>query len=98
MSLIDDIKPSLRISKMNLAFDIEVQDLIDAARQDLKLAGISSVKADAEDNIDPLIKRAITTYAKANFGYDNPDADRLKDSYESLKNHMSLSGDYNAVP
>jgi hypothetical protein len=83
---------------MNLAFDIEVQDLIDAARQDLKLAGISSVKADAEDNIDPLIKRAITTYAKANFGYDNPDADRLKDSYESLKNHMSLSGDYNAVP
>jgi uncharacterized phage protein (predicted DNA packaging) len=83
---------------MNMAFDTEVQDLIDAARQDLKLAGISSVKADAEDDIDPLIKRAITTYAKANFGYDNPDADRLKDSYESLKNHMSLSGDYNAVP
>jgi uncharacterized phage protein (predicted DNA packaging) len=98
LSLIDDIKPTLRISKMNLAFDTEVSDLIDAARQDLKLAGISSVKVDAEDNIDPLIKRAITTYTKANFGYDNPDADRLKDSYESLKNHMSLSGDYNAVP
>lgn len=98
MSLFDDIKPALRISKSNKAFDTEVQDLIDAARQDLKLAGISASMVGAENGIDPLIKRAITTYTKANFGYDNPDADRLKDSYESLKNHMSLSGDYNAVP
>lgn len=98
MPLKDDIKQTLRISKSNNAFDTEVQDLIDAARQDLKLAGISTEKVDSEENIDPLIKRAITTYTKANFGYDNPDADKLKESYESLRNHMSLSGDYNVVP
>ncbi|HFK2719152.1 TPA: hypothetical protein ACG1DY_005001, partial [Escherichia coli] len=75
--------------------DEEVIDLIEAARQDLILSGVSSEKA--EDDSDPLIKRAVTTYVKANFGFDNPDAKRLQESYDMLKNHLSLAGDYNAL-
>lgn len=96
--LIDDIKITLRISKTNLAFDSEIEDLIETARQDLKLAGVSANIVDAETDQDPLIKRAITTYVKANFGWDNPDADRLQKAYDSLKMHLSLAGDYNAIP
>jgi uncharacterized phage protein (predicted DNA packaging) len=92
--MLDDIKTVLRIR--NNAFDGEIVDLIDAARHDLMLSGVSSLKV--QDENDPLIKRAISIYVKANFGYDNPDADRLSNSYDLLKNHLSLAGDYNAVP
>lgn len=85
--MLHSIKQALRIN--NSAFDEEVQDLIDAGELDLKLAGIYFV-----DSEDPLIKRAITTYCKAHFGYDNPEADRFNDSYIMLKQHLSLAGDY----
>ncbi len=44
--------------------------------------------------MDPLLKRAITLYCKAHFGYDNADAERFAQSYEMLKIHLSLSSDY----
>lgn len=91
--MLNDVKLSLRI--INNHFDGEIQDLIDAARMDLKQSGVSHDKANSDD--DALIKRAITTYCKANFGYDNPDADRFAKSYEMLKQHLSLAGDYNAT-
>ncbi|MCM3600634.1 DNA-packaging protein [Robertmurraya korlensis] len=91
--MLKDIKIALRIN--HTALDSEVLDLIEEARHDLMLSGISSIKAN--DDSDPLIKRAIKTYAKANFGWDNPDSEKLKISYESLKNHLASSGDYNAV-
>lgn len=91
MALLDDTKTALRISLTTTDFDIEVQDLIDAAKADLGLSGVIAVA-----ETDPLIKRAIITYCKAHFGYDNPDADRLAKSYEMLKSHLSLAEDYNA--
>lgn len=94
--MLDDIKVVLRISKSNTALDSEILDLIEAARHDLMLSGISSEKAN--DEMDPLIRRAVSTYVKANFGFDNPDVDRLQRSYDLLKIHLSLSGDYNAIP
>jgi len=90
MALLDDIKLTLRIS--NTAFDSEITDLISAARSDLKLSGILESKTD--DDNDPLIKRAITTYVKANFGWNNPDAEKLQKSYDMLKSHLSLSQEY----
>lgn len=84
--ILEDVKRSLRIT--NSHFDSEVQDLIDASELDLQLSGISYVE------VDQLIKRAITTYVKAHFGYDNADADRFNDSYVMLKQHLCLSGDY----
>ena len=47
--------------------------------------------------MDPLLKRAITLYCKGHFGYDNPDAERFVASYEKLRDHLSLSSDYQAV-
>lgn len=91
MALLDDVKLALRISSS--AFDSEVQDLIDAAKSDLQLSGVAAEKADA-DEPDALIKRAITTYVKANFGFDNPDAERLQRAYDMLKAHLTLSTEY----
>lgn len=90
MALIDDIKTALRIS--NTAFDSEITDLISAARSDLVLSGILESKVN--DDTDPLIKRAITVYVKANFGWNNPDAEKLQQSYNMLKSHLALSQEY----
>lgn len=87
--MLEDVKLALRIS--NTVYDSEVNDLIESARLDLIQSGVSSELANSED---PLIKRAITTYCKANFGYDNPEAERFQEAYNMLKQHLSLAGDY----
>jgi len=89
MPILDDTKLSLRLTGSD--FDIEVQDLIEAAKLDLKLSGVLEAKI---IDTDPLIKRAIILYCKAHFGYDNPDADRFMESYNMLKTHLTLSSDY----
>jgi uncharacterized phage protein (predicted DNA packaging) len=88
--LLDDVKTSLRVS--HFALDVEISDLIEAARHDLQLSGISLIKVN--DEKDPLIKRAITVYVKANFVPDGNEAERFQRSYDMLKNHLTLAGDY----
>jgi hypothetical protein len=88
--MLADVKDALRLSGTDL--DIEVQDLIDAAKADLQLSG---VHADKIVDTDPLIKRAVIVYAKANFGYDDPKlSERFQESYISLKHHLTLSAEY----
>ena len=91
MALLEDVKLALRITSS--AFDPEVQDLIDVAKADLQLSGVHPNRLDEGD---PLIRRAIITYAKANFGYDNPEAERFQRSYDMLKAHLTLSQEYTA--
>ena len=86
--MLNKIKQSLRIT--HNALDNEIQDLIDAARADLRISGVVKL-----DETDPLIIRAITVYSKANFGLDNADSEKYQQSYESLKTHLALSGEYN---
>lgn len=93
MNVREEVKQALRISESNTAFDEEIQTLIDAARLDLIQAGISNELVNASEP-DALIKRAIVTFAKAHFGYDNPEADRFNQAYTMLKQHLSLYGDY----
>ncbi len=88
--MLQDIKTALRVS--HTALDAEITDLIEAARHDLILSGVSSVKA--QDDTDPLIKRAITVYVKANFNADDQAAERFQSSYDSLKANLSLAVDY----
>jgi len=95
MALLDDVKLALRISPGTTAYDGEVQDLIAAAKADLKRAGVDPTKVDAADDaLDPLIKRAIVVKCKAEFGFDNPDAERLSRAYEHLVTALTLSQDY----
>lgn len=91
MALIDDAKLALRITSS--AYDDEVDMLIDAAKADLLLSGVASAALEA-DEPDPLVKRAIILYCKAEFGLDNPDAERYMASFRSLETHLALSTEY----
>lgn len=89
--LLDDVKNALRVSGPD--FDIEIQDLIEAAKADLALAGITKL-----DETDSLIKRAVVLYCKANFGYEDPTmAELFNKSYQSLKTHLALSQEYTVI-
>lgn len=89
--LLDDARQALRIKTKIL--DNEIQDLIDAAKSDLMLSGVLQAKINNESN-DPLIKRAIILYCKANFGLDNLESDKYQAAYNSLKTHLTLSIEY----
>src|SRR5690606_27926153 len=91
MAVLDDVNVALRISPGSTAHDGEAQELKEAATADLLRSGADPAEL-AE--LIPLIKRAIVTYCKANFGWDNPDADRLQRAYDLLKAHLTLSQDY----
>ena len=82
-------KSALRISSSTTAYNGEITDLISACIADLGLVGLLNTV-----DTDALVKRAIITYCKANFGWNNPDAEKLQQSYEMLRNHLSLSQDY----
>ncbi len=87
MALIDEVKVALRIR--NTAFDGEIHGLIEACKVDLSIAGVKVI-----NEVDPLTKQAIVLYCKGNFGYDdNPE--RFLQAFNSLKQSMSLCGDYN---
>ena len=88
--MLEVVKKALRVSHNVL--DDEIDDLIEAARTDLKLSGVSGFKSN--DDTDPLIKRAIIMYTKANFIPDAKEAERFQLSYGMLKNHLTLAGDY----
>lgn len=89
--MLQEVKVALRIS--NTVYDGEIEGLIDAGKRDLEIAGVAILPL----LDDPLIKRAVILYCKAHFGFDNKDADRFLDAYVMLKQHLSLSGDYNAL-
>ena len=80
----------LRIASAD--FDGEITDLIRAAREDLVLGGVLPERT--RDEADPLIKRAVASYVKAEFGLDNDDADKYRAAYERLKVSLALASDY----
>lgn len=84
------IRRYLRINHTH--FDAEITDLIGAARADLLLGGIKADKVN--DESDALIKRAIVVYVKAEFGLDNADTEKYRESYNMLKRHLMLSSEY----
>ena len=88
--MLEDVKAALRVNGDDL--NLEIQDLIEAAKADLILSGVHKDKV--KDN-DPLIKRAVTVYCKAHFGYDDSKiVERFEQSYISLKHHLTLSTEY----
>ncbi len=88
--LVYSVRQYLRISHTH--FDAEITDLIGAAQADLLLGGIKASKVN--DESDALIKRAIVCYVKAEFGLDNADAEKYRESYNMLKRHLMLSSEY----
>lgn len=89
MSLLSDVKACLRITSSS--HDTEITDLIDACKEDLKLAGILSGKiTDTDSNI----KRAIITYCKANFGLDNANSVGYTNAYNIMLGKLSVDYHY----
>ena len=46
---------------------------------------------------DALVIRAITLYCKSEFGFDDK-AEKFRQSYDTLKMRLALSGEYNTAP
>lgn len=88
MALLNDVKTACRVT--STAYDTELTDLISASIADLGITDISLIDAS-----DPLIKRAVLTYCKMNFGEaEDGKYDRLKASYDEQKAQLLMSGKY----
>lgn len=88
--MLEKVKLALRIT--TTVFDSELNDLIDAAKVDLGIAGVL-VPVTTDSNLDVIIQKAIITYCKLNFG--EPDEyDRLKRSYDEQKAQLSMATGY----
>ena len=92
--------PMLTAVKLAMAitvtdYDEELNDLIAAARADLKSNGI---KVDAlAAASDPLLLQAVKTYCRAMF-QSPADYDKLLDSYNMQKGHMMHCTGYTTWP
>lgn len=84
--ILSSVKLALRIATE--AYDSELTDLIEAAKQDLGIAGVI-----VPTELTAIVKEAITTYCKMNFGIPE-DADRLKRSYDEQKAQLSTASGY----
>lgn len=84
--MLEMVKSALRI-RTN-AFDVELVMLIQAAQLDMGIAGVT-----LPSELDAVVKMAIITYVKMNFG--EPDEyDRLKASYDEQKAQLSMATGY----
>lgn len=86
MAIIDDVRLALRIT--TTTFDNELTNLINAAKIDLGIAGVT-----LPTELDAICNLAIVTYCKCNFGQPD-DYDRLKRSYDEQKAQLSMATGY----
>lgn len=91
MSLLDDARRATRT--VSTEMDEELKDLIAAALTDMRRTGVRESLLDPS-SIDPLPKMAVLLYVKANYGYDNSEADRFMASYRQTVADL-LNGDQN---
>ena len=84
--MLQTVKLALRITTD--AFDTELSDLIEAGMIDLTQAGIVNM-----DTSDPMIRRAVITFCRLNFGQPD-DFDRLKKSYDEQKAQLGMATGY----
>jgi len=87
--MLEKVKLALRI--VTDAFDTELNELIDAAKIDLGIAGV-----ELPETLDAICERAIITYCKVNFGEQDRTEmyDRLKASYDEQKAQLSMATGY----
>lgn len=82
------VKLTLRIKTD--AYDDEISNLISSALLDLGIAGVV-----IPDDLDSILKQAVATYVKMNFGslmeYERR---QLKESYDEQKAQLSMCSSY----
>ena len=83
---VEKVKTALHVRSS--IYDDEIDDLIDAAKADLGLAGV----IDARDTTEPLILQAIKTYCRMHFHHlEASEYDRLKASYDEQKAQLQTA-------
>lgn len=85
-------KVRLALRYVDSALDSEIQDIIDAAKLDLKRVGVVVPELDSE--IDAQMEVAIILYARWQFDFEN-DGNRYKAMYFDKRADLALCGDYN---
>lgn len=88
-TLTEKMRAALRISSTSEKITEEINDCIAACKADLANDGVNRI-----DEKDGLIIRAVTLYCKAEFGYNN-NAEKFRNSYDTLKMRLSMSQEYN---
>lgn len=85
--MLNKVKLDLRITHGKM--DADIQDNIEACKLDLKRVGINAI-----DDTDPLIIKVVKLYVRSQYNFEN-EGDRYCKAYESMRDGLSLSGDYN---
>lgn len=85
--MLQKVKTYLRIKSDSL--DNEINDSIAAAIQNLKISGVTFI-----NKRDPLVVQAVKVYCKAQFETDTSKSEKYMQSFEHLKQSLSLSSDY----
>lgn len=91
--ILNACRAALRIPAFCNDYDDEIADVIEAARAELVAGGVADAKAN--DDSDGRVRLAIKVYVKANFGMDNPDAERFMKSFDVMLTSMSGDSAYN---
>ena len=95
MLLLEKVKLARRIKTD--AFDSQIEDLLEAGLDDLRIVGaIFQVSRDESDKllgVDPLVDQALITYVACNFG-EPDDYDELKRSYDEQKAQIRCNPRY----
>jgi hypothetical protein len=100
--MLTEAKKALRVTATQ--FDSEIASLLEAGAKDLEIAGVvlpgtvsftvdGDTVTDTSDLDDPLVMRAIFTYAAMMFG-NPPNFDRLKESYDVQKVQLMHADGY----
>ena len=89
MALIDKCRMALRVT--TTGYDTEIQGYIEAAKSDLRIAGVIVSTNTATE--DALIDTAIMTYVRMRFGAPT-NYDELKASYDEQKAQLMKATGY----
>ena len=91
LAFLSELRQRMRIEGSE--FDSELKALIEAARAELRRAGIRRSCVNEEQ--DALITEAIVTYVKAEFGLtEAKERQGYSDAFESKCRKLALSSDY----
>ena len=88
MALLDEVRLAVRVS--DETFDAELIAHVAAAMTDLRRVGVRESLLDPA-SLSPLAKAAVIQWVKADFGYDNPEAARFRESYREIARSLVCS-------
>lgn len=91
-AFLEEAKGILRITTDDKIINGEIEALIRSCQSDLIRNGITPKLA--YDLKDSLITKAVFSYLKAEFGLDNKNYEKFRDSYEKLRTELALTEYY----